>query len=200
MTIERFMRLVQLASNSLLVRHYLATYPGQMVLEIADFGNESLDQFRSELTEEGFHELPSVLMAGGKLLRFAVTRTDSSHSTSEAVVIEEMDPYVDGVVPVPMSQGEKDFLDRATHMLSNLRRIHAAYDADGQDLSAWPAKAASEIERLQELNRLSEDAFEQGKASEKASWLHECAMEDDVDTVVQRMGYAAQADWGSKEW
>ena len=43
-----------------------------------------------------------------------------------------------------------------------------------------------------------EGAFERGKAAEKADWMHECAIEDDVDTVVRRMGYAAQADWGSK--
>ena len=38
-----------------------------------------------------------------------------------------------------------------------------------------------------------EDAFEcgyeQGKQHERSRWLHECAMEDDVDTVVRRMGY-----------
>jgi len=197
MTIERFMRLVQLAGNSLLVRHYLATYPGQMVLEIADFGNESLEQFRLELSQDGFHELPPILMAGCQLLRFAVARTDTSHGKSgDSDATGEMDAYLDGVVPVPMTQGEKDFLSGSTHMLSNLRRIYAAYDADGQDLSAWPAKAASEIERLQELNRQREDAFERGKAAEKASWLHECAMEDDVDTVVRRMGY--NGGWGMK--
>ncbi|MDD2706328.1 MAG: hypothetical protein PHU07_13500 [Acidocella sp.] len=109
-----------------------------------------------------------------------------------------MDAHVDGVVPVPMSQEEKAFLGGTMHMLSNLRRIHAAYDADGQDLSAWPAKAAAEIERLEERNRMLEGAFERGKAVEKADWMRECAIEDDVDTVVRRMGYAAQADWGSK--
>ena len=34
------------------------------------------------------------------------------------------------------------------HMLDNLRLIYAAYDANGDDLSAWPWKAADEIERL----------------------------------------------------
>lgn len=195
MTIERFMRLVQLASNSLLVRYYLATHPGQMVLEIADFGNENLDQFRLELAQEGFHEIPPVLMAGCRLLRFAVARTAGSHDVSgETVATEEMDPYVDGVVPVQMSQGEKDFLNGTIHLLGNLRQIHAAYDADGHDLSAWPPKAASEIERLQELTRQSEGAFERGRAAEKASWLHECAMEDDVDTVVRRMGYVLEIE------
>lgn len=55
-----------------------------------------------------------------------------------------MDPHIDGVVPTPMSQDEKDFLS------GNLRRIHAAYDDAGCDLSALPAKAADEIRRLRE--------------------------------------------------
>ena len=56
-----------------------------------------------------------------------------------------MDPYIDGVVPIPMSQDEQDFLS------GNLRRIHAAYDDAGFDLSALPEKAADEIKRLREL-------------------------------------------------
>lgn len=109
-----------------------------------------------------------------------------------------MDAHIDGVVPIPLSQEERNFLSGTMHILDNLRRIHAAYDDEGQDLSAWPAKAAAEIERLQERNRVLEGAFERGKAAEKADWMRECAIEDDVDTVVRRMGYAAQADWGSK--
>jgi len=109
-----------------------------------------------------------------------------------------MDAHIDGVVPIPLSQEERNFLSGTMHILDNLRRIHAAYDDEGQDLSAWPAKAAAEIERLQERNRVLEGAFERGKAAEKADWMRECAIEDDVDTVVRRMGYTAQADWGSK--
>ena len=56
-----------------------------------------------------------------------------------------MDPYIDGVVPIPMSQDEQDFLS------GNLRRIHAAYDDAGFDLSALPEKAADEIKRLRGL-------------------------------------------------
>ena len=47
----------------------------------------------------------------------------------------------------------------ARHMLDNLRLIHAAYDAKGADLSAWPWKAADEIERLRELNKVLEAGF-----------------------------------------
>ena len=56
-----------------------------------------------------------------------------------------MDPYIDGVVPITMSQDEQDFLS------GNLRRIHAAYDDAGFDLSALPEKAADEIKRLRGL-------------------------------------------------
>lgn len=39
------------------------------------------------------------------------------------------------------------------------------------------------------------DAFRQGVAwgqkAERESWLHECEMEYDVETVVRRMGYAS---------
>ena len=34
------------------------------------------------------------------------------------------------------------------NMLKCLRMIHAAYDADGADLSAWAGRAADELERL----------------------------------------------------
>lgn len=56
-----------------------------------------------------------------------------------------MDPHIDGVVPIPMSKDEQDFLN------GNLRRIHAAYDDEGFDLSAFPEKAADEIKRMREL-------------------------------------------------
>lgn len=66
------------------------------------------------------------------------------------------------------------------HMLDNLRLIHGAYDANGADLSAWPWKAADEIERLQEHNRVLEAAFlEAAKQIAKsdpagvAQWLRE---------------------------
>jgi hypothetical protein len=37
------------------------------------------------------------------------------------------------------------------NMLKCLRMIHAAYDADGADLSAWAGRAADELERLSAL-------------------------------------------------
>lgn len=64
-----------------------------------------------------------------------------------------MDPYIDGVVPTPLTPGEKGFA--LWRLIGNLRRIYAAYDDEGEDLSALPAKAADEIEKL--LDRLTKD-------------------------------------------
>jgi hypothetical protein len=57
-----------------------------------------------------------------------------------------MDAYIDGVVPQPMTVEEKFFLSGM--LIGNLRRIYAAHDDEGNDLSALPAKAADDIERL----------------------------------------------------
>lgn len=85
MPIEQFMRLVELLGNSLWVRHYLATYPNQMVVEIANIGGEQLDQVRSDLSQYGFQELPATSMAGIALHRFAVNRTSDSGSPKRTV-------------------------------------------------------------------------------------------------------------------
>ena len=58
----------------------------------------------------------------------------------------EIDPHIDGVVPQPMTYEENLFLSGM--LIGNLRRIYAAHDDEGNDLSALPAKAADEIERL----------------------------------------------------
>ena len=59
----------------------------------------------------------------------------------------EMDPHIDGVVPVQMTDAERGFLSGM--LIGNLRRIYAAHDDEGNDLSALPSRAADEIERLQ---------------------------------------------------
>ena len=64
-----------------------------------------------------------------------------------------MDQYIDGVVPTPITPEEKGFA--LGMLIGNLRRIHAAYDDEGEDLSALPAKAADEIEKL--IDRLTKD-------------------------------------------
>ena len=58
----------------------------------------------------------------------------------------EIDPHIDGVVPQPITYEEEFFLSGM--LAGNLRRIYAAHDDEGNDLSALPAKAADEIERL----------------------------------------------------
>jgi hypothetical protein len=59
----------------------------------------------------------------------------------------EMDPHIDGVVPVQMTDAERGFLNGM--LIGNLRRIYAAHDDEGNDLSALPSRAADEIERMQ---------------------------------------------------
>ena len=58
-----------------------------------------------------------------------------------------IDPHIDGVVPVPMTDAERGFMNGM--LIGNLRRIYAAHDDEGNDLSELPSRAADEIERLQ---------------------------------------------------
>lgn len=86
---------------------------------------------------------------------------------------DELDPYIDGVVPTPMTADERGFA--LGMLIGNLRRIHAAYDDDGEDLSALPAKAADEIERLIDQVAKNADAEEMadvGRALMKAIEVH----------------------------
>ena len=65
---------------------------------------------------------------------------------------EEMDPHIDGVVPVPMTDAERGFMNGM--LIGNLRRIYAAHDEEGNDLSELPSRAADEyVEAMQELDR-----------------------------------------------
>ena len=57
-----------------------------------------------------------------------------------------MNAYIDGVVPQPMTLEERFFMSGM--LIGNLRRIYAAHDDEGNDLSALPVKAADDIERL----------------------------------------------------
>ena len=59
---------------------------------------------------------------------------------------KEMDPHIDGVVPDQFEANVNGFL--VGMLIGNLRRIHAAYDDEGEDLSALPAEAADKIERF----------------------------------------------------
>lgn len=72
-----------------------------------------------------------------------------------------MDPYIDGVVPQPITYEEEFFLSGL--LVGNLRRIYAAHDDEGNDLSALPAKAADEIERLLELVANMNEALQRVK-------------------------------------
>ncbi len=62
-----------------------------------------------------------------------------------------MDQYIDGVVPQPITDAERGFLSGL--LIENLLRIHAAFDDEGNDLSALPKKAADRIEKLQKQRK-----------------------------------------------
>lgn len=62
-----------------------------------------------------------------------------------------MDQYIDGVVPQPITDAERGFLRGL--LIENLLRIHAAFDDEGNDLSALPKKAADRIEKLQKQRK-----------------------------------------------
>lgn len=72
-----------------------------------------------------------------------------------------MDPHIDGVIPLQMSYEEKQFLGGT--LVENLRRIYAAHDDAGYDLSNLPAKAADEIERLTSRNVCMNEALHRVK-------------------------------------
>lgn len=111
MSIEQFMRLVQLVGNSLWVRHYLSSYPGQMVLEIANIGGEQLDQVRADLSQHGFQELPPASIEGVALHRFAVKRTSDSSSSSRGLAAP------DGPAEMPNGLGPVDSYRATVAML-----------------------------------------------------------------------------------
>ena len=73
----------------------------------------------------------------------------------------EMDPHIDGVVPVQMTDAERGFLNGM--LIGNLRRIYAAHDDEGNDLSALPSRSADMIEQLSAENEALKQQVEQGK-------------------------------------
>ncbi|MFA5387553.1 MAG: hypothetical protein WC322_04170 [Candidatus Paceibacterota bacterium] len=82
-------------------------------------------------------------------------------------------PHIDGVIPTPMTLEERGWA--LGMLMGNLRRIYAAYDEDGEDLSALPAKAADEIDRLIDQVAKNADAEEMadvGRALMKAIEVH----------------------------
>lgn len=65
------------------------------------------------------------------------------------------------------------------HMLTCLRLIHAAHDADGCDLSAWPAEAAAEIERL------ADALMERERDARRYRWLRAQHWNDNTIAAVR---------------
>lgn len=78
MTLDRFLRLAQIVSNTIWARYYLASWPSQMVLEVVNLDGSMLDGLRADLLAQGFQEMPSERIQGIERLRFAVARDDGA--------------------------------------------------------------------------------------------------------------------------
>lgn len=76
MTIERFQRIAQLLGNTTWVRTYLVSFPGQLVLEVANLDGSDLVGLRAELSNAGFREVPAPRRGGVEIVRFVVDRTE----------------------------------------------------------------------------------------------------------------------------
>lgn len=139
MPIEQFMRLVQLLGNSLWVRHYLAAYPDQMVVEIANIGGEQLDQVRTDLSQYGFQELPATSMAGIALHRFAVNRTSDSGNPNKSVAA------VDG--SVEMREGMDPVEDYRATVAMLLQHAKRAKHVSHEEVLEIAAMSADELRR-----------------------------------------------------
>lgn len=64
--------------------------------------------------------------------------------------------YEIGKSEAPLRFTAMELVNGTPLVLDCLRKIHAAYDEEGNDLSEWPSRAADEIVRL--LDRLTKDA------------------------------------------
>ena len=62
--------------------------------------------------------------------------------------------YEIGKSEAPLRFTARELVDGTPLVLDCLRKIHAAYDEEGNDLSEWPSRAADEyVEAMQELDR-----------------------------------------------
>jgi len=72
--------------------------------------------------------------------------------------------------------------------------VQAICTAENDLVKEWAEDALAEVSpedyaQWISINEAYTRAYAQGKQDERSSWLRECAEEDDVDTVVRRMGY-----------
>ena len=74
MDLDRFLRIAQLLGNTTWVRTYLASFPGQLVLEIANVDASDLSMLRAELSGDGFQEMAATTQCGIEVVRFVVER------------------------------------------------------------------------------------------------------------------------------
>ena len=79
-TVDDFLGIVRILANQTWVRYYLSSFPGEMVLEIANLRRENLSGFQQELLARGFRALPVDSTGDVEILRFAVKRSRPGQS------------------------------------------------------------------------------------------------------------------------
>ena len=84
MNLDRFGRIAQMLGNTTWVRTYLTSFPGRLVLEVANVDEADLSGLRSEMLGAGFREMLPVRRRGIEMARFAVDRTDDADDAGAA--------------------------------------------------------------------------------------------------------------------
>lgn len=84
MTPTQFLRIAELTCNTTWVRTYLATFPGLLVLEVANLDGADLDALRSDLLAAGFESMGTRRRSGIEVARFSIRRDDAQAASETA--------------------------------------------------------------------------------------------------------------------
>ena len=84
MNATQFLRIAELAGNTTWVRTYLATFPGLLVLEVANVDGSDLAGLRSDLHAAGFADMGTRRRNGIEIARFSIGRDDGQAASETA--------------------------------------------------------------------------------------------------------------------
>lgn len=84
MNATQFLRIAELAGNTTWVRTYLATFPGLLVLEVANVDGSDLAGLRADLLAAGFSDMGSRQRNGIEIARFGIGRDDAKAASEAA--------------------------------------------------------------------------------------------------------------------
>ncbi len=77
MQLDRFLRIAELAGNTTWVHTYLASFPGQLVLEVANIEGADLSRLRADLLAEGFEDMGTHRRNGVEMARWAARKEEN---------------------------------------------------------------------------------------------------------------------------